>query len=101
MVTLFQSKVYHLTKKIPKGKVTTYKRIAKKLRTNAYRAVGSALRHNEHIKIPCHRVVNSGGSVGGYSGVKNSKKKIQLLKKEGIEIKNNKIENFKKVLFRF
>lgn len=98
----FNQKVWNLAKKIPKGKVTTYKAIAKKLRTKAYRAVGSALRRNPYApKVPCHRVVSSDGSVGGFKGKKFSKEKIRLLKKEGIGIKNNKIKNFKKYLFRF
>lgn len=97
----FNQKVWELTKKIPKGKVTTYKEIAKKLRTKAYRAVGQALKRNKKpMIIPCHRVVNSDGSLGGYSGIKNNIKKIRLLKKEGIEISKNKIKNFKKCLFK-
>lgn len=52
------------------------------------------------IEIPCHRIINSDGRIGSYKGVKNSKEKIKLLKKEGIEIKNNKIE-LKKYLFTF
>ncbi len=54
----------------------------------------------QHAKtlIPCHRVVKSDRSLGGYSRGLN--KKIKLLKKEGIKVKNNKIENFEKVLFR-
>jgi len=98
----FPNKVLTLTKKIPKGKVTTYKIIANRLGTNAYRAVGYALKCNEHpIIIPCHRVVSSDGSLGGYNGILNNPKKIKLLQKEGITIKNNKIVDFEKVLFRF
>ena len=97
----FNEKVLNLTKKIPKGRITTYKEIAKALKTKAYRVIGTALRKNKKpIIIPCHRVVNSDGTVGGYKGIKNSKEKIKLLKKEGIKIKNNKI-NLKKYLFRF
>lgn len=96
----FNEKVLELTKRIPKGRVTTYKLIAEKLNTHAYRAVGTALHNNKRpIIIPCHRVVNSNGFVGGYA--KGIKQKIRLLKKEGIEIKNKKIEDFEKVLFRF
>lgn len=99
---MFKTKVYNLLKKVPKGKITTYKAIAKKLNTKAYRAVGQALKQNPCAqKIPCHRVVKSDGSLGGYQGKLNSKKKIQLLKKEGIIIKNNKIKDFKKKLFTF
>ena len=96
----FSEKVLELTKKVPKGKVTTYKIIAEKLNTHAYRAVGTALHNNKKpIIIPCHRVVNSSGFVGGYG--KGIKKKIELLKKENVKIKNKKIQDFEKVLFRF
>ena len=98
----FNEKVLRLTGKIPKGKVTTYKEIAKKLRTKAYRAVGNALRENKKlIVIPCHRVVKSNGALGGYCGEVNSKKKRFLLEKEGIKVKGNKIIDFRKRLFIF
>jgi methylated-DNA-[protein]-cysteine S-methyltransferase len=100
MLTDFEKRVLALTKKIPRGKVTTYKIIAKKLNTKAYRAVGAALRKNKTpLIIPCHRVVNSDGTVGGYKGKKHSTEKIRLLNKERIIIKNNKI-NLKKYLCR-
>jgi len=98
----FQQKVLSLCKKIPKGKVTTYKEIGKALKRKGqvYRAVGRALHSNKTpIVIPCHRVVASDGSIGGYS--RGIKKKINLLEKEGIQIKNNKIIDFKKKLFKF
>ncbi len=93
MLTEFQKRVYNLLNKIPKGKVTTYKAIAKKLKSSP-RAVGKALNKNPWpIKIPCHRVIKSNGKIGGYKlGIKN---KIKLLKKEGIKIKNQKIFKFK------
>ena len=96
----FQQKVLNLVKKIPKGKVTTYKEIGKALkrRGQVYRAVGRALHDNKYpIMIPCHRVVASDGTLGGYSRGLN--KKIQLLRKEGIKIKKNRIADFEKVLF--
>lgn len=86
----FSEKVLDLTRRIPKGKVTTYGEIAKALKSKGYRAVGQALRKNERpVVIPCHRVVNSDGGLGGYSG--GLEKKILLLKREGVEIKNGKI----------
>lgn len=86
----FQQKVLETVKLIPKGKVTTYKEIAEHIGTKAYRAVGTALKNNKNpIIIPCHRVINSNGSVGGYN--KGQLNKIRLLRSEGIEIKNNKI----------
>ena len=75
--------------------------------TKAYRAVGQAMRCNPYApKVPCHRVVKSDGSIGGFSGNLNPnsrevKRKVKLLEKEGIEIKDNKILNFEKFLFEF
>jgi len=92
-VSEFQTKVLELTKKIPKGKVSTYKIIASKLGTKAYRAVGTALRKNPFApKVPCHRVINSDGSVGSYKGIKDNKEKIKLLEKEGIKIDNGRVD---------
>ena len=99
MLTKFQEKVYKICKKVPKGKVTTYKKIAEKLRTKAYRAIGTALAKNPYApKVPCHRVVNSNGNIGAYSGKDGRKSKVKMLRKEGIEIKNDKIKNFRKFL---
>jgi methylated-DNA-[protein]-cysteine S-methyltransferase len=87
----FYEKCYSILRKVPKGKVTTYKEIARTLNSRAYQAVGSAMHNNPYFPIvPCHRVINSNGELGGFaSGLKN---KIKLLKSEGIEIKNNKID---------
>ncbi len=91
MPTSFAKKVLALTTKIPRGKITTYQAIARALgRPKASRAVGNALNKNPNlIKIPCHRVVRTDKTVGGYVGGTCQKKK--MLKKEGIKIKNNKI----------
>ena len=101
----FDEKVWKLIQRIPKGRVTTYSMIAKKLNTRAYRAVGNACRKNPYApRVPCHRVVRSDGTVGGFGGKTSGKtveKKIQMLRKEDVEIKNGKIINFEKVLFRF
>jgi len=97
---MINKKVLDLVRKIPKGKVTTYKIIAEKLNSRAYRAVGSALKNNKNpVIIPCHRVINSDGSLGGYKGIRNNKEKSDLLRKEGIEINKGKIDL--KYLFRF
>ena len=100
----FSDKVYQLAKKIPKGKVSTYKELARALNTKAYRAVGQALRKNPDApRIPCHRVVAANGTIGGFKG-KTTGKEIQrkkaLLKKEGICFNGNRIKNFEKILFK-
>lgn len=96
----FNSSVLHFCKKIPKGKISTYKEIAIAVRSpKSFRAVGNALNKNPNPKLtPCHRVIKSDGSIGGYAfGVKN---KIKKLKLEGIEVLNGKI-NLEKYLFKF
>ena len=83
--SLFQIKVWNEIKKIPKGKVATYKEIAINIgHPKAYRAVASACKLNPlPLKIPCHRVICSSGKIGGYQGKSNSAAKEKLLKKEG------------------
>ena len=95
----FNERCYNLLKKVPKGKVTTYKEFARVLNTKSYRAVGNAMNKNPYApKIPCHRVINSDGRLGGYA--KGLKEKTKILKSEGIKIINNKID-LKKFGFKF
>ena len=64
MAVDFNEKVYSLLRKVPKGKVTTYKELAEKLNTKAYRAVGQAMKCNPYApEVPCHRVVSSSGKI--------------------------------------
>ena len=90
----FYSKVYDVVKKIPKGKVLTYKQVARFAGSpKAYRAVGTAMKLNPDMKnIPCHRVVGSGGMMHGYSAGQGVSTKIKLLKKEGVKFINNKVK---------
>jgi len=91
--TDFQIKVWKEIKKIPKGKVKTYKELAKAIaKPNASRAVANACGKNPYpVIIPCHRVIRSDGTIGGYSGKGGSEMKIKLLKNEGIFLSNEKI----------
>ena len=85
-------KVLELLRKIPAGKVTTYKELARACKTSP-RAVGRILRNNKQPeRYPCYKVVMSDGSLGGYCGIAHSKKKIALLKKDGIVVKDGKID---------
>lgn len=82
-MTKFQKQVYQVVKKIPKGKVMTYKEVAKAIgKPSAFRAVGNVLNKNIDPTIPCHRVIRSDGTPGGYR--KGTKKKIELLKNEKV-----------------
>ena len=116
----FTEKVFAVVSKIPRGSVMTYAEVAKAAgKPRAYRAVGNILNQNPHpfrlrsehplpkgegirlissprgrgrgegIVIPCHRVVKSDGKVGGYVG--GAAKKMRLLQKEGLTIKNHKV----------
>ena len=96
----FRFKVYEAIKKVPSGRVTTYKGVAVYLNSSAYRAVGRALALNPFApQVPCHRVVKSDGRIGGYTAEGGIRKKIRLLKEEGVSIQNNRIVEFKKVFY--
>ena len=84
--TPFQLKVWNYLKKIPRGKVKTYSEVAKAIgKPLAVRAVANAIGKNPLApQIPCHRVIRSDGSLGGYSGKGGIKTKRLLLKKEGV-----------------
>ena len=86
--TYFQKKVWNELKKIPKGEVRTYKEIAAAIgKPNSARAVANACGKNPTpIEIPCHRVIRSDGSLGGYSGKGGVSTKRKLLKREGTSL---------------
>jgi methylated-DNA-[protein]-cysteine S-methyltransferase len=83
--TPFAMKVLEVVRKIPKGKILTYKEVAIRAgRPLAHRAVGNILNKNYNPKIPCHRVIRSDGGVGGYNrGIEN---KTRILSEEKAKI---------------
>lgn len=94
-ITDFQRKVYAMTRLIPNGKVTTYRNLAIALSEDGKssklsRAVGNALRYNPFAPmVPCHRVIKSDGTIGGFSGGFGAdnclvQQKHTLLEKEGL-----------------
>ena len=90
---------YFLVRQIPKGRVSTYGAVAKALGDKKYaRAVGKFMNKNQNVDtMPCFKIVKSDGNLGGFGlGIDD---KIRRLKKDGIEVKNRKIVNFKKVFF--
>lgn len=86
--TPFQKRVWKALQNIPKGKTVTYKELAKSIgKPKAVRAVANAVGANPCApQIPCHRVVRSDGSLGGYSGVGGTKTKLKLLRLEGVSV---------------
>ncbi len=104
-VKLPLEKLWNLLEEIPKGNVCTYKAVAQKLKLKNPRNVGWMLKQNEHApRIPCHRVIQSSGFIGGYSGASSGpkvSKKLKLLKEEGIRFtQKGKIEDPSQILHK-
>jgi methylated-DNA-[protein]-cysteine S-methyltransferase len=86
--TPFQKKVWHALCTIPRGSVRTYAELARAIgKPRAVRAVANAVGKNPLAPlVPCHRVVRSDGTLGGYSAKGGIKTKRALLKKEGVRM---------------
>ena len=97
----FNGRVWLALKEIPRGRISTYKEIAKYLgRPKAARAVGNGCNRNPNAPYaPCHRVIKSDGRLGGYA--RGVKKKIKLLEKEGVRVELGKVKDFKEKIYRF
>ena len=89
-----------LLAKIPKGKVSTYGLLAKKLRIHPRYAGKLLSRNTDGVKYPCFKIIRSDGSLGGFTSKHGLKDKIKRLEADGIEIRNNRID-LKKYLFDF
>ncbi len=100
-LSMFEGEVLEKVKLIPRGRVTTYKLLAIALqKPKSARVVGNALNRNPGVvKIPCHRVIKSDGSIGGY--VAGVKRKMELLRQEGFIFSGWKVIDFEKKLYRF
>lgn len=89
----FSEHCYQLLARVPRGRITTYRELAKALGTKGYRAVGQAMHRNPYAPhVPCHRVVRTDGTLGGYAG--GLRKKIALLVKEGVRVRDGRVLNF-------
>lgn len=88
-ITPFQQRVYDAVSQIPRGSVATYGEIAEQIGCQCAQAVGQALRKNPFAPVvPCHRVVASDGSIGGFYGKKEGPEIIRkrvMLEEEGVK----------------
>ncbi|MFH1970527.1 MAG: MGMT family protein [Verrucomicrobiota bacterium] len=95
MPTPFQKRVYAALGRVPRGQVTTYKQLAGFLGCRSCRAVGQALKHNPYApKVPCHRVIASDLTPGGFMGWRGGatkRRKLDLLAKEGVQFHAGKL----------
>lgn len=101
MITSFQQKVYDALMLVPEGKVTTYKKLGEYIGCRSSQAIGQALTRNPHAPaVPCHRVIKTDNSIGGYAfGVPQ---KRYILEAEGVFFDaNNQLLNPEKTLFSF
>jgi methylated-DNA-[protein]-cysteine S-methyltransferase len=100
-MNVLERKVYQKLLAVPKGKVTTYGDLARAVGLeNGQRVIGQIMNKNPFpVIIPCHRVVKSDGKIGGY--YYGDDVKTKMLSDEGILIKNGKIQNWEKTVFRF
>ena len=89
-------KVYLKLREVPRGRVTTYKWLAEAVGSRGYQAVGQILKRNPDApRTPCHRVVGSGGKIGGFGGKRTGKKveeKVRMLRQEGVEVEKGVID---------
>ena len=86
----FYCLVWACVRRIPRGKVATYEVVARNIgHPRSARAVGNALNRNPYRDVPCHRVVCSDGTIGGFA--RGTKEKANLLKKEGVKVTNHKV----------
>lgn len=98
----FYDQVFELVRLIPKGRVSSYGAIAKSLGAGgSARMVGYAMSNAgaAHPPVPAHRVVNSSGLLTGKFHFKTPELMQELLEAEGITVKNDKVQNFKALLW--
>lgn len=107
MYTDFEKTIWNKIKSIPHGKISTYALVARAVgKPKSARAVGNALNKNPYSpQVPCHRVVKSDGTLGGFAG--GTIRKREILEKEGVQsykagkMKIFKIKDFEKILYKF
>lgn len=94
-VTEFQRCVYDALRRVPKGRVTTYRVIADAIGCGSSQAVGQALRRNPFAPdVPCHRVIASDMTPGGFRGDRGGRSlrdKIAILQSEGVRFRNGRL----------
>jgi len=102
MESSFFDKVYDVSRKIPKGRVTSYGAIARYLgAARSARMVGWAMNKSGHLepKVPAHRVVNRNGLLSGKKHFGDIYAMDSMLKAEGVVVKNNQVQNFDEVFW--
>jgi methylated-DNA-[protein]-cysteine S-methyltransferase len=101
MPTPFQKQVFAALSQVPRGRVITYKQLAKHLGCRSCRAVGQALKRNPYApQVPCHRVIASDLTPGGFMGRRGGvagRRKLDLLAEEGVRFHAGKLAEPKRL----
>ena len=102
--TAFEQKVYDAISRIPLGRVSTYAEVGKSIGCKSSQAIGQALRRNPFApQVPCHRVISSSLTIGGFFGKRSGTeiaRKIKMLATEGVQFLNGKLAD-PQLLHRF
>jgi len=102
-ITTFQERVYKAVSLVPRGKVTTYRRLGQAIGCGSARAVGQALRKNPYAPlVPCHRVIASDLTPGGFRGHPAGKAvadKLALLAAAGVRFENGRLADRGRLFF--
>ena len=102
-MTEFRRRVYESLRRVPAGRVTTYRLLADSVDCRSCRAVGQALRHNPFAPaVPCHRVIGADLSIGGFMGQRTGwaiERKRRLLAAEGVHFRNGRLAEPARVFY--
>ena len=102
-VSPFQDAVYTALRRVPRGRVTTYRILGDCLGCRCYRAIGQALRRNPFApEVPCHRVIASDLTIGGFAGHTSGpeiSRKLRLLAEEGVTFSNRRLADAARVFY--
>lgn len=91
-ITFFEESVYKAVRRIPRGRAATYAAVAGAVgNPRGARAVGNALNRNIFRSVPCHRVIRSDRSIGGYA--RGTAEKTKILLREGVRIRNGRVDS--------
>ncbi len=99
MIGSFKARVLSVVRRIPAGRIASYGEVAAIAgKPRAARAVGNIMRDCTARDVPCHRVVASGGRLGGYGG--NVELKRALLRAEGVRVAGDRIRDYRAVTWQ-
>lgn len=93
-ITEFQRRVYLALLEVPRGATISYRELGERIGCRSAQAIGQALKRNPFAPdVPCHRVISTDGSIGGFHGERGGEmidRKRRLLKEEGVNVERGR-----------